>query len=38
VGGLLEQTMTIVRKTGDGVVTRETIPVRFVPMVGGRGS
>jgi protein-L-isoaspartate(D-aspartate) O-methyltransferase len=38
VGGPLEQTMTIVRKTSDGVVTRETIPVRFVPMVGGRGS
>jgi len=38
VGGLLEQTMTIVRKTDKGLVTRETIPVRFVPMVGGRGT
>jgi len=24
--------MTIVRKTDKGVVTRETLPVRFVPM------
>jgi protein-L-isoaspartate(D-aspartate) O-methyltransferase len=38
VGGFLEQTMTIVRKTDAGVVTQETIPVRFVPMVGGRGT
>jgi len=48
VGGLLvapvggwAQTMTIVRKTTAGVVTRETIPVTFVPMVGkpsGTGS
>jgi protein-L-isoaspartate(D-aspartate) O-methyltransferase len=29
-----EQTMTIVRKTPEGVSTTETIPVRFVPMVG----
>jgi protein-L-isoaspartate(D-aspartate) O-methyltransferase len=27
------QTMTIVRKTADGVATERTIPVRFVPMV-----
>jgi protein-L-isoaspartate(D-aspartate) O-methyltransferase len=27
------QMMTIVEKTADGVVTRETIPVRFVPMI-----
>ena len=27
------QMMTIIRKTGDGVVRRETIPVRFVPMI-----
>jgi protein-L-isoaspartate(D-aspartate) O-methyltransferase len=27
------QTMTIVRKTADGVTTERTIPVRFVPMV-----
>jgi len=38
VGGFLEQTITIVRKTETGVVTEETIPVRFVPMVGGRGT
>ena len=38
VGGFLEQTMTIVRRTETGVVTEETIPVRFVPMVGGRGT
>ncbi len=38
VGGRLMQTMTIVRKTAAGVVSEETIPVRFVPMVGGRGS
>ena len=38
VGGFLEQTMTIIRKTEKGVVTEETIPVRFVPMVGGRGT
>jgi protein-L-isoaspartate(D-aspartate) O-methyltransferase len=42
IGGLLvapvgrgEQRITIVRKTDRGVVTRETLPVRFVPMVGG---
>jgi protein-L-isoaspartate(D-aspartate) O-methyltransferase len=29
-----EQTMTIVRKTTGGVTMTETIPVRFVPMVG----
>jgi protein-L-isoaspartate(D-aspartate) O-methyltransferase len=41
VGGLLvapvgrgEQVLTILRKTDRGVVTRETLPVRFVPMVG----
>lgn len=40
VGGILVapvgsgwQTMTIVRKTEDGITRRETIPVRFVPMV-----
>jgi protein-L-isoaspartate(D-aspartate) O-methyltransferase len=40
-GGLLvlpvgrgEQMMTIVRKTERGVTTTETLPVRFVPMVG----
>jgi protein-L-isoaspartate(D-aspartate) O-methyltransferase len=39
VGGQLEQMLTIVRKTEAGPVTRETIPVRFVPMVpGGSGS
>ena len=38
VGGFLQQTMTIVRKTDAEVVTQETIPVRFVPMVGGRGT
>ena len=27
-----DQVMTIVRKTDKGVVTRETLPVRFVPM------
>jgi protein-L-isoaspartate(D-aspartate) O-methyltransferase len=42
VGGVLvapvgrgTQMMTILRKTEQGVVTRETLPVRFVPMVGG---
>jgi protein-L-isoaspartate(D-aspartate) O-methyltransferase len=41
VGGVLvvpvgrgEQVMTIVRKTERGVTTTETLPVRFVPMVG----
>lgn len=29
------QVMTIVRKTGEGVVTEQTIGVRFVPMVPG---
>jgi protein-L-isoaspartate(D-aspartate) O-methyltransferase len=40
VGGILVapvgrgwQTMTIVRKTAEGIALRETIPVRFVPMV-----
>lgn len=28
-----DQIMTIIRKTKDGVVSRETIPVRFVPMI-----
>jgi hypothetical protein len=27
--------MTVVEKTAGGVTTRETFPVRFVPMVGG---
>jgi len=35
VGGTLSQTMTVVRKTEKGVVSEETMPVRFVPMVGG---
>ena len=45
VGGILVvpvgdayQVMTVVRKTERGVTTRETFPVRFVPMVGGGGS
>ena len=40
VGGIMvvpvgrgDQMMTIIRKTPDGVVQRETIPVRFVPMI-----
>ena len=33
VGGL-NQFITTVRKTDRGVITRETLPVRFVPMVG----
>ena len=40
VGGLMavpvgrgDQMMTVIRKTTDGVVQRETIPVRFVPMI-----
>ena len=44
VGGIMvvpvgrgDQTMNIVRKTEAGVVTRETLAVRFVPMVKGRG-
>jgi protein-L-isoaspartate O-methyltransferase len=32
--GRVEQVMTIVRKTDRGVTTTETLPVRFVPMVG----
>jgi protein-L-isoaspartate(D-aspartate) O-methyltransferase len=32
--GVVEQTLTIVRKTPGGLVRRETIPVLFVPMVG----
>jgi hypothetical protein len=28
--------MTIISKTEAGVVRRTTLPVRFVPMVGGR--
>jgi protein-L-isoaspartate O-methyltransferase len=33
VGGLYDdQVMTILRKTEQGVVKRETLPVRFVPM------
>lgn len=31
--GAGDQMMTIVRKTRDGIVTRETISVRFVPMI-----
>jgi protein-L-isoaspartate(D-aspartate) O-methyltransferase len=41
VGGSFGQTMTIVRKTADGVTTQQTIAVTFVPMVGkpsGTGS
>jgi protein-L-isoaspartate(D-aspartate) O-methyltransferase len=38
VGGSYSQTMTVVRKTEQGVVSEETMPVRFVPMVGGGGS
>jgi protein-L-isoaspartate(D-aspartate) O-methyltransferase len=44
VGGIMvvpvgrgDQTMNIVRRTESGVVTRETLAVRFVPMVKGRG-
>ena len=33
VGGI-NQLITIVRKTERGAITRETLPVRFVPMVG----
>lgn len=33
--GRFDQAMTIVTKTGAGVVSQETIPVRFVPMVPG---
>ena len=37
VGGVYDdQVMTILRKTDKGVITRETLPVRFVPMVKGR--
>jgi protein-L-isoaspartate(D-aspartate) O-methyltransferase len=32
--GRIDQMMTILRKTDRGVVTTETLPVRFVPMVG----
>jgi protein-L-isoaspartate(D-aspartate) O-methyltransferase len=32
--GSLFQTMTIIEKTADGVITRKTIPVAFVPMTG----
>ena len=28
-----DQIMTVLRRTKDGVVRRETIPVRFVPMI-----
>ena len=31
-----DQMMTIIEKTEGGVVRRSTLPVRFVPMVGGR--
>lgn len=44
VGGLLiapvgrgEQVLTLIRRTQSGIVTRSTLPVRFVPMVGGSG-
>ena len=44
VGGLLiapvgrdTQVLTLVRRTQSGLVTRTTLPVRFVPMVGGDG-
>jgi protein-L-isoaspartate(D-aspartate) O-methyltransferase len=34
VGGVYDdQVMTIIRKTDKGLITRETLPVRFVPMV-----
>ncbi len=40
VGGIMvvpvgrgDQMMTIIRRTNDGIVRRETIPVRFVPMI-----
>jgi protein-L-isoaspartate(D-aspartate) O-methyltransferase len=37
VGGVYDdQVMTILRKTEKGVITRETLPVRFVPMVKKR--
>lgn len=35
--GRRQQMMTILRRTPDGVVRRETIPVRFVPMVKSPG-
>ena len=39
VGGVYDdQVMKIIRKTEKGVITRETLPVRFVPMVRGSGS
>ena len=39
VGGVYDdQVMKIIRKTEKGVITRETLPVRFVPMVKGSGS
>jgi protein-L-isoaspartate(D-aspartate) O-methyltransferase len=37
VGGVYDdQVMTIIRKTETGVITRETLPVRFVPMIKKR--
>jgi protein-L-isoaspartate(D-aspartate) O-methyltransferase len=37
VGGVYDdQVMTILRKTEKGVITRETLPVRFVPMIRKR--
>jgi protein-L-isoaspartate(D-aspartate) O-methyltransferase len=37
VGGVYDdQVMTILRKTEKGVITRETLPVRFVPMIKKR--
>jgi protein-L-isoaspartate(D-aspartate) O-methyltransferase len=33
-----DQMMTIIEKTATGVVRRTTLPVRFVPMVGGRSA
>ena len=39
VGGVYDdQVMKIIRKTEKGVIIRETLPVRFVPMVKGSGS
>jgi protein-L-isoaspartate(D-aspartate) O-methyltransferase len=32
--GVLDQVMTIIRRTPQGIVQRETIPVLFVPMTG----
>jgi protein-L-isoaspartate(D-aspartate) O-methyltransferase len=44
VGGIMvvpvgrgDQVMTVIRRTSAGVVKRETIPVRFVPMIKKSG-